>query len=138
QVVDHPSVPLARLARTKQIIHIPDLAVDEAYVARHPRVVALVDSGRARSLLLVPMLKGDELVGAFGIYRLEMRPFTEQQIGLVTNFAAQAVIAIENARLLNDLRESLRHQTATANVLKVIRRSSFHLHSFLQTHSESP
>ena len=78
QVADHPSVPLARLARTKQIIHIPDLAVDEAYIVRNPRVVALVDSGGARTLLLVPMLKKNELVGAIGIYRQEMRPFTDQ------------------------------------------------------------
>jgi GAF domain-containing protein/anti-sigma regulatory factor (Ser/Thr protein kinase) len=133
QVADHPSVPLARLARTKQIVHIPDLAVDEAYLARNPRVVALVDSGGARTLLLVPMLKGDQLLGAFGIYRLEMRPFTEQQIELVTNFAAQAVIAIENARLLNDLRESLQQQTATADVLKVISRQTFDLQTVLNT-----
>jgi GAF domain-containing protein len=133
QVADHPSVPLARLARTKQIVHIPDLAVDEAYLARNPRVVALVDSGGARTLLLVPMLKEDQLVGAFGIYRLEMRPFTEQQVELVTNFAAQAVIAIENARLLNDLRESLQQQTATADVLKVISRQTFDLQTVLNT-----
>jgi GAF domain-containing protein len=137
QVADHPSVPLARLARTKRIIHIPDLAVDEAYLSRSPRVVALVDSGGARSLLLVPMLKENQLVGALGIYRLEMRPFTEQQIDLIRNFSAQAVIAIENARLLNDLRESLQQQTATADVLKVISRSTFDLKSVLQTLVES-
>jgi GAF domain-containing protein len=120
QVADHPCVPLARLARTKQLIHIPDLAVDEAYIVRNPRVVALVDSGGARTLLLVPMLMENELVGAIGIYRREMRPFSEKHIEVVTNFAAQAVIAIENTRLLSELRESLDQQTATSEVLGVI------------------
>jgi GAF domain-containing protein len=133
----HPDVPLSRVVRTKEVIHIADARNERSYIDGDLRFRELVDDAGARTLLIVPMLKDDAVVGAFAIYRREIRPFADKQIELVQNFAAQAVIAIENTRLLNELRQSLEQQTATADVLRVISSSPGELKPVFNTMLEN-
>ena len=139
-ILPPPSDPLGRLASTHRLVHVTDVRLEPDYLAGFPPIVELSELGGARTMLLVPMLREDNLDGVIAIFRQDVRLFTDKQIDLVTSFASQAVIAIENARLLSELRlrtddlsESLQHQTATSEVLQAISSSPGELEPVFQT-----
>src|SRR6516162_7661595 len=131
------TAPLGRVVQSRKPLQIVDLTQDQTYRDGHPLTLAAVHIADIHTVAIVPMLRGDDFVGVISIYRKEVRPFTDKQIELVQNFASQTVIAIEKARLLKELRQSLQQQTATADVLKIISRSAFDLRTVLQTLVES-
>ncbi len=122
-----------RMLAARRFIHIPDLAADQSYIERNPPTVVVVERAGVRTTLAVPMFKDSEFVGSFTVGRTVVRPFTAKQIAVATSFADQAVIAVENARLLHELRELVEQQSATGDVLAIISRSAFELQEVLDT-----
>ena len=118
---------LADIVRGAAIVQMGDIAEDEAYRSGPPARRALADLGGARTTVWVALRKEKNLLGLISIYRQEVRPFSEKEIALLQNFAAQAVIAMENARLIDEQREALEQQTATSEVLQVINLSLIHI-----------
>jgi signal transduction histidine kinase len=125
--------PSGRMLATGRLVHIADLAADPAYLEGDAPPVAAVEIGGIRTMLAVPLLKDSELMGSLSIGRKEVRPFADKQIEIVQNFATQAVVAIQNAQLLHELRQTLQEQSAAADVLKIISRSAFNLQAVLDT-----
>ena len=133
----HPGGMLDWVVKAKESMHVEDVHELQPYRDGNPNARALGDLGGARTMVTVPMLKDEELIGALAIYRQEVRPFTGKQVDLLQNFAAQAVIAIENTRLLSELRQTLERQTATSEVLSVISRSPGNLQPVFQAMLEN-
>jgi signal transduction histidine kinase len=129
----HEHSPTGRMLATRSLVHVADLTTDQAYLERNPATVATVEVVGVRTILVVPLWKDTEMIGSFFVGRNEVRPFVDNQIEIIENFAAQAVVAIQNAQLLHELRETLRQQTAAADVLKIISRSAFNLQGVLDT-----
>ncbi|MGC1982895.1 MAG: GAF domain-containing protein, partial [Pseudolabrys sp.] len=131
------SLTFTRILGGEPLVHLADISKDVSYRTGNQRAKTIVDKFGIHTLLTVPLRKEETLLGGFVLYRLEAKPFSDKQISLVQNFAAQAVIAMENARLLNELRESLQQQTATADVLKAIAGSGGELALVFETMLEN-